>query len=280
MGRGLAGDDLTGAGQAAADKVRALAILTRPAGTAAPANRPVESLARLTHRLGLNDSFAQAAARDDHRPIALSFAGTALWLHPRAAAVHLPALARLTPDPAAAGAAADVLAALELAQPLPPAGPARAIAAQRLCCVAAMLAAALGATRMAWLPARLWSATADLGDAIAAMETEGLPPILHLIGFASDVQAGAPRAQLQSRGLAFFADCELRLDYPAAMPPTEALRRLARLAIHAMLNGAPAPGQTMPGLVDGELLRVAPAGVTTAHAGAATPTIAVVLDQR
>jgi hypothetical protein len=282
MGRALVGDRLNGAQAGTAGDPRALLFLTRP--SAAPASAAVaEPLASLAHRLGLTAFTAAPVPPTDGEtataPIVLVLAGTSIILYPAAAAQAMVADGLLAAEPAGPDAAPVIVAALEMAAPLPPRGPERIIAAQRLCCVAAMLAAGLSATRIAWVPAALWSAAADLGDAIAAMEHEGLPPILHLIAFTLDAVPDAPRAALQSRGLAFFADCELRLDYPAQIAPADALRRLARLAIHVMLNGMPAPGLVVPGLVAGEQLRAVAWPDARADPLPTPPTITMLLEQ-
>lgn len=132
---------------------------------------------------------------------------------------------------------------------------AQLIAIQHLCCATAMLSAALGAKRMFWPPAALWSSTSELGSAIAAMEAEGLPPVLHLVAFRyADGDHG--RSLLTSRGLALFIGAELQLDYPTNFGGAEAVRRLARLAIHAMIAGPPGPKTHMPGILPDELLTV------------------------
>jgi hypothetical protein len=121
---------------------------------------------------------------------------------------------------------------------------------QHLCAAAAMIAEACGAERMYWPPARLWSPVTALAEAVAASEAQGLPPVLHLVAFLPEDGA------VVTRGLAYLCGIELRLtcDVPMALP--EMVRRLARLAVHAMLVGPLAPGASVAGLEPGELILV------------------------
>ena len=127
---------------------------------------------------------------------------------------------------------------------------------QRLCAVAALLAGLVGADVLYWSPAALWSSTAMLGEAVKAMERQGLPPVLHLVAFRASVTDGDLR--LTSRGLAWFAGHEIRLSTPSSLSVTQALRRAARLAVDAMLhNGLEGP-MIVDGLEAGEKLAVGP----------------------
>jgi hypothetical protein len=124
-------------------------------------------------------------------------------------------------------------------------------AVQQLCVAAVALGSALGATRLFWPPAQLWSPFAALTDAVAALQDQGLPPVLHLVAMR---RAGA--ARMQTGGLAHFCGVELAIDHPAEMTEADAVRRLARLAIHAMIVGPMLPGASVAGLAPGETLVV------------------------
>ncbi len=126
----------------------------------------------------------------------------------------------------------------------------RLLQVQRLCVAAAMIGEACGAVRLYWPAAALWSPVAALANAVAALEREGLPPILHLVAFTSGVDV------VQTRGLAHFCNVELQLQAPSNLPLTEAVRRLARLAIHAMIVGPLEPGAAIAGLERHERLIV------------------------
>ncbi len=134
-------------------------------------------------------------------------------------------------------------------------------AVRRQCCVAAMVASALDVPMVHWVPAQLWTRTDELAAAVAAMADEGLPPVLHLVNFtctdAATQVGGRDCHELATRGLDVFAGVELSLAYPAAMAEGEAVRRLARMTIHAMVRGAAPEAGMIAGLVDGEQLLIA-----------------------
>jgi hypothetical protein len=138
---------------------------------------------------------------------------------------------------------------------------------QQLFAAAALVSQILGMTRLFWPPAQLWSPTSALVEAIAPLERSGIPPVLHLIAFLE--QPGI--AVIQSRGLAYFCGIELALAHDGVMPPSEVVRRLARLCIHAMVTGPMQPGAVIAGMEPGETLSVGSAN------GASPPVIAVQL---
>lgn len=147
--------------------------------------------------------------------------------------------------------AADPARCLALTIEPVPAGVARTGAVQRLFVVAAMIAELAGAQRLYWSPAHLWSPVAVLADAVAASEAQGLPPVMHLIAFRPEAEP-----DVVTQGLAHFCDVELRLTDAGDLPFVERVRRLARLAVHAMLVGPMLPGAAVPGLVSGEILTI------------------------
>ncbi len=129
---------------------------------------------------------------------------------------------------------------------------------QQLCCAAAILSEATGATRLYCATARLWSPAAALIDAIAALERQGIPPLLHIVAFLGGTSNGD--AVLSSRGLCVIAGFELVMRYPPALPVVEAIRRLARLAVHALVAGPLQSGAVVAGIAPGETLTIGTAG--------------------
>lgn len=128
-------------------------------------------------------------------------------------------------------------------------------ATQRLCAAVGMVAAATAATRLYWAPARLWSSVAMFSAAVIASERQGLPPVMHLVGF--DVaEDGA--TSIGSDGLAWFCGHELRLTAPSGYPVAQALRRAARLAVDAMVHRGLVGPMTVTGIERGEELIVGP----------------------
>ena len=122
----------------------------------------------------------------------------------------------------------------------------------RLCTAVGLVAAAIGADSIGWLPANLWSSASLFGEAVVATERQGLPPIMHLVAFeASD-------AVIETHGLAWFCGHELRLTAPSAYPEREALRRAARLAIDAFMHDGLAGPMTVAGIDKGEQLVIGP----------------------
>ena len=110
------------------------------------------------------------------------------------------------------------------------------------------------AEQIYWSPAGLWSDAWTFRAAVAEMLASGMPPVLHLVAFNPAGAGGA----LRSHGLAFFGSQELEVRESGGLSQRELMRRLARLAIDAMVNGAISARRTFPGLVAGEHIEVAP----------------------
>lgn len=129
--------------------------------------------------------------------------------------------------------------------------------AQHLFAVAAIVGEAFAAKRLYWPPAALWSPMSALSDAVAAMEAQRLPPVLHMVAFAAEEKMRADgSAVIRSFGLAHFCDVELSLVHPSALSHADAVRRLARLVVHALVVGPLQPGAAVPGMEQGEMLIV------------------------
>jgi hypothetical protein len=152
---------------------------------------------------------------------------------------------------------ADALLAVELISLPYPHQSAHLAAVQQLCVAAVALGSAVGTERLYWPPACLWSPFAALTDAVAALEAPGLPPVLHLVAMTQGA-AAAGNKRLRTRGLAHFCNAELALDHPDSLSATDAVQRLSRLAIHAMIVGPMQAGAMVAGLAPGEQLQVGP----------------------
>lgn len=208
----------------------------------------------LLRRLSLVDA---ATVMSDAGPLRLEFGGIVVNMVQGASAQsRLQAMmaedgASLPPSAATVDAAVCVLDLVE-------GGLDRATAAQRLCALAALLGPLWGARSLYWQAARLWTSANALADAVMTMESTGLPPILHLIGFVSPADPPPDREQVSTRGLDWFAGFELRVEAPADMPKQEVVRRAARLAIDSMLNGDPGGPVNLPGLAVGERVLIEP----------------------
>lgn len=118
----------------------------------------------------------------------------------------------------------------------------------RLCTAAGLVSSALDANSVGWTAANLWSSAALFGEAVVAVERQGLPPIMHLVAFA------AAAGVIETHGLAWFCGHELRLTAPSGYPEREALRRAARLAIDAFMHDGLAGAVTVAGIDKGEQL--------------------------
>lgn len=125
------------------------------------------------------------------------------------------------------------------------------VAVQRLCALAALIASTLPGAAIGWLPARLWSSPALFGAAVSATERQGLPPVMHLVGF--DVSQGA-QATITTDGLSWFCGHELRLTAPSPVSAREAIRRTARLAVDALVHDGLAGPMIVDGIETGEKL--------------------------
>lgn len=119
-------------------------------------------------------------------------------------------------------------------------------------------AASAGAERAAffWPPAQLWSRFDRdfVAPTMAAIDGQGMPPVMHLVAFNMSGDAGA--VTVTTRGLAFFAGAELRLSGPSPLSARDALRTAARLAVDGMLQRGPAGPMIVDGLNMGERLRL------------------------
>ena len=124
--------------------------------------------------------------------------------------------------------------------------------------LAVLLIDLCGAERIYWSPADLWSDAAQFRDAVAEMLASGMPPVLHLVAF----HPGHHASDLQTRGLAHFAGQELVATDAVGLDQAGLLRRVARLAIDLMINGAIRAPRDFPGLVPGERISVRPDGAT------------------
>jgi hypothetical protein len=130
--------------------------------------------------------------------------------------------------------------------------------AQQLCAVTALLAEVSGATSLYWSPARLWSPTSLLADAVAAMEAQSLPPVLHIVAFDQSAPADGIWS-LSTCGLGWLVGHEMTLNCPSAYSHSDGLRRATRLAIDAMVHRGLIGPMTVRGLTKGETLVIGPA---------------------
>lgn len=135
----------------------------------------------------------------------------------------------------------------------------RAQAVQRLAFMAATLCEAVQASAMFWPPARLWSNPNELAVAVIAMEQQGLPPLMHFVAFselaADNLDAGDHG--VGTNGLAWIAGHEIEVMAPLTLSRPEIIRRCARLAVDAMVNGAYSGPMEVAGLSPGEALSIA-----------------------
>ncbi len=122
---------------------------------------------------------------------------------------------------------------------------------QRLSALIGLIASTVPGAAIGWLPARLWSSATLFANAVIASERQGLPPVMHLIGF--DVAEGA-ETSVATDGLAWFCGHELRLTAPSRIPAREMIRRAARLAVDALVNHGLAGPMTVDGIEQGERL--------------------------
>ena len=124
--------------------------------------------------------------------------------------------------------------------------------------LAVLLIDLCGAERIYWSPAGLWSDARQFQDAVTEMLTSGMPPVLHLVAF----RPGNNGSAMQTQGLAHFAGQELVVTEAVGLDRAGLLRRMARLAIDIMINGAVRAPRDFPGLVPGERISVRPDGAT------------------
>lgn len=134
----------------------------------------------------------------------------------------------------------------------------RASCSRELFKLAVLLIDLCGADRMYWSPAGLWSDARQFQAAVTEMLTSGMPPVLHVVAF----HAGRDGTGMQTQGLAHFAGQELIATDAVGLDRAGLLRRMARLAIDIMINGAVQAPRSFPGLVEGERIRMRPDGGT------------------
>ncbi len=125
------------------------------------------------------------------------------------------------------------------------------VSIQRLCALTGLIASTLPDAAIGWLPARIWSSAPLFADAVVASERQGLPPVMHLVGFdvAEDANIG-----VTTEGLAWFCGHELRLTAPSPVSARGAIRRAARLAVDALVHRGLAGPMTVDGIDKGEKL--------------------------
>lgn len=112
------------------------------------------------------------------------------------------------------------------------------------------------ASHIFWSPARLWSDAVQFRASVAEMLESGMPPVLHLVAFRRREADGA--ASVRTRGLALFAGQELEARIPGGWTVADMVRRLSRLALDMMLNGAVRYPRTMRGMEAGEWIGLLP----------------------
>lgn len=112
------------------------------------------------------------------------------------------------------------------------------------------------AAHIFWSPARLWSDAVQFRQAVAEMGASGMPPVLHLVAFRS---AEAPDGRIVgTRGLALFGGQEIEGRMPASWTVADMVKRLARLALDIILNGAVREERGVRGLEAGEWISLTP----------------------
>lgn len=130
----------------------------------------------------------------------------------------------------------------------------RTLLAQRLCALSALLAARLPVTSLCWLPNQLWSDARLLADAVIAVERQGLPPVMHLVGFIP-----ATDGSVATRGLDWFGLQDMRISAPGGMAAADLVRCLARLAAEQLAVRAPLRRGRYPGIARGDWVSIEPA---------------------
>ena len=113
------------------------------------------------------------------------------------------------------------------------------------------------ASHLYWSAARLWSDAAQFREAVAEMLVSGMPPVLHLVAFRAGV-TGDAAAVVGTRGLAHFSGQELAAHCPPDWTMPQITRRLARVALDMILNGAVATSRRYRGLEPGEWMLLTP----------------------
>ncbi len=134
--------------------------------------------------------------------------------------------------------------------------------AQQLCAVAALIAEVSGATRLYWSPARLWSPTTLLADAVAAMEAQSLPPVLHIVAFEQGAGAGG-QWSLATRGLGWLVGHEMTVNFPTELSQCDASDRVHRLVVAALVHRGLTGPMRVSGVVQGEYFEIRPDDTTS-----------------
>lgn len=130
--------------------------------------------------------------------------------------------------------------------------------AQQLCAVTALLAEVSGATSLYWSPARLWSPTNLLADAVAAMEVQSLPPVLHIVAFEPGASADG-KWSLSTRGLGWLVGHEMTVNFPTELSQCDASDRVHRLVVAALVHRGLTGPMRVPGVLQGEYFEIRPA---------------------
>lgn len=105
------------------------------------------------------------------------------------------------------------------------------------------------ASHLFWSPAALWSDARQFREAVAEMLSSGMPPVLHLVAFGQRDDAAG---QMTTRGLGHFCDQEIDAAVPEGWTEAMAVRRLARVALDMILNGAIRGQRHFSGIEHGE----------------------------
>lgn len=105
-----------------------------------------------------------------------------------------------------------------------------------------------------WSPADLWTRADAFRAAVTEMLASGMPPVLHLVAFDNDADAGTTK----TRGLAHFCGQELMLEASGGLDRVARMRRLVRLAVDMMLNGRISARRRFAGLAPGEFIEAVP----------------------
>ncbi len=142
--------------------------------------------------------------------------------------------------------------------PLDPSSGDRVSCGRELFKLAVLLIDLCSADQIYWSPAGLWSDARQFQAAVTEMLASGMPPVLHLVAFRPTTNGTG----MQTQGLAHFAGQELVATEAAGLDRAGLLRRMARLAIDIMINGAVQAPRNFPGLVQGERISVRPDGGT------------------
>lgn len=133
-------------------------------------------------------------------------------------------------------------------------GSARANALREFFKAMALLIDLFDASHFYWSAAQLWSDAGQLRAAVAEMLVSGMPPVLHLVAFRGD----ATGPTVRTCGLAHFAGQELVATGPPEWAMPQMTKRLARVALDMILNGAVRAERRYRGLDAGEWVQLTP----------------------